>query len=177
MNVFRFRRIHAVHHHTHQSIIQCAIDEFSIFLNSFVDLLLNYKWSFHWCISEIKCKNYVSARPHDFNTVGNRLHIQLPYVCQPYWVCIRLISDWSATDQRLCNGCVTIVYWLCIDWLVDSISWDVIDPIPWDVINPIPWNVIDPIPWDVIDSIPWGVINLLLQLMTMLQIRRLPNWV
>ena len=42
MNVLRFRRIYAVHHHTHRRIAQCAIDGFSILLHLYVDLLLDY---------------------------------------------------------------------------------------------------------------------------------------
>ena len=43
-------------------IAQCATDGFSIFLNSCVDLILSYKWSLYWSISEAGCKSYSTAK-------------------------------------------------------------------------------------------------------------------
>ena len=57
-NVFVFRTQIVHHHYTHQHIAQCVIDECSIFLNSFVNLLLSYNWDLHWNISETECKSY-----------------------------------------------------------------------------------------------------------------------
>ena len=45
---FRFRRIQIVHHHTHQHISQCVIDDFSILLHSCVKLLFDYNWDQKW---------------------------------------------------------------------------------------------------------------------------------
>ena len=43
-------------------ITQCATNGFSILLSLCVDLLLGYKWSFHWSISETECKSYSTAK-------------------------------------------------------------------------------------------------------------------
>ena len=51
-----------VHYHLHRRIAQCATDGFSILLNRWVGLLLGYKWSLRWCISELGCKSYSIAK-------------------------------------------------------------------------------------------------------------------
>ena len=55
--VFRFRRIQ-IHYHAHQHITQYVIDDFLKLLNSYENLLLNYKLRFYWNISNVECKNY-----------------------------------------------------------------------------------------------------------------------
>ena len=70
----------------HQHIAQCATDRFSILLNPCVGLLLGYKWSPFWWISEAGCKSYWAAnaeRPELLNPLPAAAPPALSYLLNP----------------------------------------------------------------------------------------------